>query len=638
MEEDHEERLRDLRERLYSRGAPPSHQERKELSDEPKEVPVSWLVTNTPPPEISPIVPLVSMRRPKTSYRVKIIVGGLLFFMISLALSGSFLLFGKNVISGNNIDIKVEGPFAVGGGDVMEAKVSIANQNAVPIESATLILEYPSGTQSTEELGKELLRERKQLNRINPGEVVNIPLRIKIFGEENEEKNIKVSIEYRVEGSNAAFLKEAEPLRFKVSSSPVILFIDNVQRSTSGQEIEISIAVSSNAPNEISNILLKGEYPQGFDFSSAEPSPVSGRDTWSVPSLRPGEKKTIKIKGILMGKQSETKVFKFSVGVPNERDRFSLASVFTTQSKEVLIEDPFLEIKASINGQSGDTVSIAPGGTAQVSISFTNSLPSTLYDGKIVVNLSGNALDEREVTVPGGFYDSNNKTITWDGNDTESLKIIGPGRASTVTFSLTARKNSVRTPQISFSVSAEGNRLSEDRVSQKLSGTISKTIKVESTVKLSSSIFYSQGSFENSGPVPPRAEETTKYSVYWYVKNGSNAVADGVVTATLPPYVAWLAISTTPSVFSYNTQTREVSWKVGDLTAEGEREAEFQISVRPSESQVGQEITLVNEQRLRVTDRFTGSALRSETPALTSRLLADPEYEGKDGRVVSKNE
>lgn len=640
-EQEHGDNLRELRDRLYSRGAPPEAQPRFELSDKPLEAPTAWNTEELTPQEPAveePITP-VSMRQKRRSYRTTLLIAGLMFFVLALILSGSFLFFGRNTISGDNIAITADGPIAVGGGEELELNVSLANNNAVPIESATLIVEYPYGTQSAEEEGKELFRDRKPLDRLNPGEARSVPLRARVFGEENEEKTVRISIEYRVEGSNATFFKEAEPLRFKISSSPVVLAVDNVSQSASGQDIELKVLVSSNSPSEIADVLLKAEYPAGFEFAEAEPGTVSGRDTWSIEDLKPGEEREITVKGTLTGNEDEVKVFRFSVGVPNDRDRFSLASIFSTETEEISIEDPFLDVGVSINGDESESVAVTPGTVAQVAVTLTNTLEETIYDGAIVVDLGGNGLDDSSVSVSDGFYNSSADTVTWTANDTDALDSIAPGRSVTVTFQFTPDADyAARTPQVDFTVNAEANRVSASQVSQKLSGIVERSVKVASAVEFSSAVRYSVGAFKNSGPVPPQAEEVTTYSVRLHVKNGSNAMTEGVASMSLPAYVTWLSLTTSASTFTYNPQSREVSWKVGDLKAGEAREAEFQISVTPSVSQVGQVITLVNTQRLRATDRFTGTALRTEAAALTTELSSDPKYEQDEGRVAPKDD
>lgn len=630
--EGHDKRLRELRDRLYSRGTPPEARTRPTLSDKPLEAPSTWQTDAlTPPAPVEP--PPSPMRNKRRSYRSTLLIAGLIFFVLALILSGSFLLFGRNTISGENIAITADGPLAVGGGEEFALSVSIVNNNAVPIESATLIVEYPYGTQSADEEGKELFRDRKPLDSIDSGEVLNIPLRARVYGEENEEKLVRISIEYRVEGSNATFFKEAEPLRFKISSSPVVIAVDNVTQSASGQDVELKVLVSSNSPSALGEVLLKAEYPAGFEFTEADPGTSSGRDTWSITDMEPGEEQEITIKGTLTGNQDEVKVFRFSVGVPNDRDRFTLASIFTTETEEISIEDPFLDVDVSINGDTGGEVTVSPGTVAQVSVTLRNTLEATIYDGSIKVDLSGNGLDASSVDVSDGFFDSSTDTITWSHNDVQGLRTIAPGRSVTVTFDFTPDAGGARTPQVDFTVHAEANRVSESQVSQTLRGAIERTVKVAGAVEFSSAVRHSVGAFTNTGPVPPQAEEVTTFSVRLHVKNGSNATTDGVVSLTLPAYVTWLGITTSAPTFTYSPQNREVSWKVGDLKASEAREAEFQISALPSASQVNQVITLVGTQRFRATDRFTGTAIRTEASALTSELSSDPKYEQEDGRV-----
>ncbi len=642
----HEERLKELRERLYSRGAPPPQRERRELPDELLPVSHTWerpavvpTLSVEPPVSADAPPPLLPMKRKKRSYRTTLIVAGLVFFVMALVLSGSFLLFGKNMISGDNISVEiVDPPFAIGGGEELSFQVTIANQNAVSIESATLIVEYPNGTQSADEEGKELFRERKPLALIKQGEVVNVPLRARVFGKENDEKTVLVSVEYRVQGSNAVFVKDAAPFNFKISSSPVVLSIENLTKSPSGQDIELKATISSNAPSEISDLLIKLESPVGFDYTDSTPAPLSGQDTWNVSNLKPGEKKTVTIRGALTGNQDEKKIFKFSVGVPNERDRFSLASIFTSQTEEITIEEPFLNLKVLVNGTESDSPVIPPGDTVNVSVVFTNTLSSTLYDGKISVDLSGNGIDKDKVDSSDGYYDSATNIISWSPQDVKSLKTITPGDASTVSFTFTPSKggSAERTPQVSMKVHAEGNRISESNVSQRLTGTATKVIKVESVAALTSETLYSTGGFTNTGVVPPKVEAVTTYTMHLEIVNGSNAVSNGTVTAVLPAYVTWLNITTSAQTFTYNPQSREVSWKVGDLRAGEKRDASFQISVRPSAQQLGQAITLLNTQRFKATDRFTETTIRTEAPALTTLMKTDPEYKDTPGEVVKQ--
>ena len=661
--EDRDKRLEDLRKRLYSRGSTPAPLKRRELKSTKQQVPTSW-GSAAPPPQkqqkqtesepratVPPVPPVSSQQvssddmSPRTSrtsrqYRVKIVAAALGFFAIALVLSTVFLFFGQNTISGSNISIGVTGPFTIGGGEELSLQIAVSNQNAVPVESATLIIEYPPGTQSVDEQGRELFRERQPIPNIESGEVLNIPIRARIFGEENDERAINVSVEYRVAGSNATFFKEADPFRIKISSSPVVLQVENDTEITSGQEVELTINVLSNSPSPVSDVLVTAEYPFGFDYENSSPVPVAGQNTWRIDTLAPEETQQIKVRGVVFGNQNEERVFRFSVGVPNERDAFSLASVFSTASTEMTVTEAFLSVDVSINGDDNPTVAVGSTDRARVILTFYNTLSSTLYDGEIEVKLGGNALDDNRVDSRPGFYDSNSNTIVWTTSQLRDLSEILPGESRTVSFTVEQGEglDASRTPQITLDVSLRGKRVSESRVPEELTDTVSRTIRFESVIGMTSQAVYSTGPFFNTGPTPPVAEEVTQYTVVLEARNGSNAVTDAEITATLPTYITWLDLVSAGDTINYNPVARQITWDIGDLNAGEAEGAAFQVSFLPSISQVGSVPTILSTQYLRATDRFTGTVLRAEAPALTTRLVADPELSNQDGRVQDKND
>lgn len=663
------ERIKMLRERLYSRGKAPEMRERHSLESHeilrpqngggiaspvglgnaPTQsmaksamtdaIPRGVEARENLPRAVSPLPTTTSLetmiqKKSSRSYRLKLALAGIIFFVGALAVSSIFLIMGNNTISGENISLTVTGPIAAGGGEELPFQVTIANGNTVPMETTTLIVEYPRGTQSASEPGKEIFTDRQQLSNIGTGEVVNVPLKAIVFGEENEEKEIKVRVEYRVRGSNASLEKVAEPLKFKISSSPVVVKIDSVKSISSGQEAEITLTVQSNSPTPLTDLLVKASYPYGFDFSKATPDTVAGQDTWKIGSLKPEEKKSITIRGVITGKQDEVRRFTFSVGVPNERDAFNLASVLVNTATEIVIEQPFLDIEVSVNGSTEQTTVIDSSDTASVQISFENTLDSMIYDGVLKVELSGNALNEIDVRVADGFYDSTKNTITWDSVDVASLKEIAPGKSSAVSFSLIPRSDIGRTPEIQLTVTAQGQRVFEDRVPQQLVGTVERTIKVESVAKLTSSALYSEGGpFTNTGPIPPIAEQTTQYTFLLSVNNGTNDITGAEVIAILPQYIQWLDLVSDDDVVTYNATTRALKWNIGDMDARAHEEVWIQVSFLPSLSQVGTTPTVLEVQRFKGTDRFTGTVVRSEAPALTTALYGDPDEATHDGRI-----
>jgi hypothetical protein len=644
------ERIRELRERLYARGAPTSGLTRHELPAR-EEVgtldsgrqqvvippPAPEMITHPEPEEtIENKVPYVEHMAPKSkrsSYRKIIALFGVGFFVVALAVASIIMFWGNNTISGENISISASGPIAVGGGEEFPFQVSIANQNAVPIQSATLIIEYPKGTQSATEDDKEMTIERRQLDSIGTGELVNIELRARVYGEENEEKEINVRIEYRIAGSNATFEKKAEPLRFKISTSPVVMAFDSVKSVSSGQEVELTLTIQSNSPTPLADILVKAVYPQGFDFTKSTPDTVSGEDTWKFTTLKPGEKKTITIKGLMTGYEDEARAFTATAGVANEKDKNTLASQLATARTEISIEQAFLDVNVLINGDAGETAVIGLKDTARVEVKFKNTLDAVIYDAKVEVRLSGNALDEFDVLSSGGFYDSANDTIVWESSNNDHLKEILPGSVTTLTFQIKPQDDVGNAPEVELAVSVKGQRIFENRATEEIVGTAARTIRVESIPTITAAILHSDGPFTNSGPVPPVAEKVTQYTYTIKVNAGANDITGAEVTAALPQYISWLDLVTDGDSVTYNPTTRTMKWAIGDMDARSEEEMSVQVSFRPSESQIGTTPTILETQRFKATDRFTGTVVRTESPALTTSLYGETDAAFRNGQV-----
>jgi hypothetical protein len=79
-----------------------------------------------------------------------------------------------------------------------------------------------------------------------------------------------------------------------------------------------------------------------------------------------------------------------------------------------------------------------------------------------------------------------------------------------------------------------------------------------------------------------------------------------------------------------------MKWEIGDMDANSEKEVSMQVSFLPSLSQVGTTPTILEAQRFKATDRFTGTVVRAENPALTTSLFNDPNSDLSDGKVRAK--
>lgn len=559
---------------------------------------------------------------------------GVIFFVLAVMVSSIMMTFGNRGISGENITISATGPFTIGGGDIMPIQVGLTNHNAVAIESATLIVEYPRGTLSASEDQSELFNERLPLDTIAAGETINVPLRALVFGEENQEEQVKVSVEYRVAGSNALFFKEADPLRFKISSSPVVMTVDSLKKVSSGQEADMTLTITSNAQNTLTDVLVNAEYPLGFSYTTAEPAPDSGENQWRISELKPEESVTIKIRGTITGNATDEYAVNFSIGIPNERDGNTLASVLATAQVSFEVEDPFLKVALEVAGVENGTAIVKPAERSSVSVEITNTLPDTIYDVVAEVQLSGNAISDLEVGPPSGFYDSATRKITWDISSSPDLEELAPGETARLTFAIAPSASVTQTPEIGVQVNVRARRVSESQAEETLTGTASGAMRVASEPTMDGFATHNSGVFSDSGPVPPVAEQRTSYSISFAIQNGTNDISDASVTATLPSYVTWEEQTAGAGEFTYNAAKRQVTWNVPRVNTQSNVFGSFQVSIVPSKSQLGDAPVLVGDQYMSATDLFTNTVVRTEHPEITTEMSTEAGYTKGNGRVT----
>lgn len=579
-----------------------------------------------PPPEKKPI---------PTS--VKFLIGAAGFFVVASIIAVLFLFFGTRSVSTDRVDVSIKGPTSIASGDTVNLVISVENRNPAPISSTLLSIEFPEGTRSAEDSSQAFPRYTDTLGTVQPGERATRTARAVISGAANQVVTVPVTFEYRIEGSNAVFVKR-EQYSFTITSSPVSLSVTALEESASGQPFSLSVAVRANGVDPVDNVAVLATYPPGFQMTAAEPQASSG-NLFVLGALSPGETKTIRINGILSGQQGDERVFTFTAGAPQGGASQTLAVPYTTQEAFVAITRPFLGVALSLNRSEADTVVVPAGTPIQAGISWTNAIATPIYDGQISVRLSGNALDPRNVRTANGYYRSSDQTVLFTRENNSGLRELLPGDSGGGSFSVpmksVAELKTLRSPSITFAVSVSGKRTGETGVQETVTSTLTKTVKVSTDLTLTTRAVRTIGPFPNRGPWPPVADQETTYTILMNAANTVNSAGGVRVTATLPSYVTFTgSVQPADGSVTYNASTREVTWVVGDMPAgSGTRTAAFQVALLPSTSQQGTSPVLVFPQAISGYDRFVEMQITNSAPDITTKTETDPGYHPGLGNV-----
>jgi len=230
----------------------------------------------------------------KTSMFKKFFIFSIVFFVLALGYAAYTFFVGTNSVSNNNIDITVLGNAFVAGGEDLPLQVEIVNKNSSPLELADLVVSYPKNSADGSSSDSSILRT--SIGTIPAGGTANENIKFVLFGEQGSVQSIKISLEYRVESSNAIFVKEI-PYQVTINSTPINLSVDAPDQANPNQEISLNVKATLNATKPASGMLLRVDYPIGFEFESATPAPSFGTNVWSLGDLAPGAEKDILIVG-----------------------------------------------------------------------------------------------------------------------------------------------------------------------------------------------------------------------------------------------------------------------------------------------------------------------------------------------------
>jgi hypothetical protein len=565
---------------------------------------------------------------PTTRSRIRkyVLIGSLAIFAVVAVLSGIYMMLGGSAISSDNISINISGPSTIAGGDTVSLQFGVTNQNPVAIETATLVVRYPAGTRSVQEPIETLFEQRIPLNGLAPGEAKSIPLQVAIFGQENEEKQITATIEYRIVGSTGTFFKEAEPYRLQVTSSPLVLEVTSINRVASGQTMDIIIRAKSNASGPLKNILISAQYPNGFTFSEANPTPVFGDNVWRIEELLPEQNVMITLKGVPSGQANERFVINMDAGPAKPDNQFIVGSTLAIASHEYTIERPFIDVKVQINQSSEPIVVIEEGKEGRAQIVVTNSLDETVYDMIVEVVPGGNILNESSLSTSQGFYDSNRGVVRFETANNPDFREVGPGQVRVLDFGVfpSAPKNAA---SFELVVNVYARRIAESSAQEQLLGTVRAEARYASVASVATQMNL------GTGVLPPKVGQLVTYQASLVAKAGVNDMINTVVKTTLPVYMEWTGENSDQGAVDYNPITKEITWRAASIETGRQKELLFSISLLPSSSQVGITPVVVNQQTLQATDRFTGTALRAVGNQVTSELSVEYGFERGNGTI-----
>ncbi len=596
---------------------------RSALSPKSSPAPAAWRDVKAPQAETAFALP----HKRRMSPLVLLFVGSAVFFIVAIAIAALLFFSGSNVISTKNVDVAVSGPAVIDAGQTLSLQVVVTNRNSVPIELADLVIGFPPNTRSDADVSVELPRIRESLGTVNPGESVNRTVKAVLFGTAGTDASIQASVEYRVPSSNAIFVSNTT-YHARINQSPAAISVSAQSEVVSGQTTSFTVTVTSNSPGVLTNMLLAASYPPGFSFQSSDPRPLSGSTVWNLGDIEPGGARTVTVTGVFAGEDGDQRTLTFTAGNKKQNTDTDITAPLATAQQTLTVTKPFISVGLLLNGSIADQHTIMRGKDVEGEIDWTNNLPVSVQNLSVELEIHGRIFDPVRVKVPQGFFSSSNSSILWDKNYQSGFVNVTPGQSGALAFSfatLPVGQGNFRNPSIDFTVTVHASRMAEGNVPEAVNSSAETKALVATDLGFVAALSHAG----DPGPIPPKANAETAYTVSWSASNSANALANTAATAVLPSYVRYIGtVSPVGENVSFDQSQGIVTWTIGEMNAGDARTVSFEVGVTPSVSQAGQAPTVIGNQRVAGFDRFVQDNVEATAPALTTRSAVSSDAAG----------
>ncbi len=557
-----------------------------------------------------------------------LILGGI---VLVIALVVGFYKIRQSFFAEERLTVSVEGPAEIKSGNLVTYEIKYKNDNRADLKNAVLKISFPEDFKPEENANFKI--EGTMAGTFNLGDIKGYSEGRAVFnGRAYSPKGnlikIKAELSYTPSTVSSAFVT-GNQLTVNVVSAPISIEVMAPQNISSQDEINYLVTYKNEGTESFENIRVKVDYPERFTFSGSNPRSSESNNIWYVGNLSGGQSGKIIITGKLEGNRDEIKTAKATVGA-NNKGVFVSYNEETVQTK--IVSSP-LAISQTVNGLNN--LNANAGDALQFEINYRNDGDIGLRDVIVTERLDSPVLDYTTLDMKGGAYDADSKTITWKAPDYQNLKNLAPGQGGTIKFSIKV-KNVIPVESANdknFVISGLAKIDSPDvptpiSMNKIISGN-KMDIKLNSKLVLDVKGYYGDSSISNSGPLPPKVSEETTYTMHFILSNISNDIEGAKVETVLPTSVVMTGkIFPEGAPLEYNERMNSIVWTVGNLEAgtgvlSSKKEIAFQIKIKPSPDQTGNEAPLMNESIFSARDIFTGESISAKMSGKTTNLLED---------------
>ncbi len=598
-----------------------------------------------PPPPLRPLRAVADEEdAPKQSHAA-------LWFVVVFAvllLGGLLYWFLLRPPAGPNVSIGFTKPDQALVGDPFPLSISLTNYSSNILKGAMLSIILPDNVSFVGQSSGQRVVEWA-IGDVGPGSIYQYngekTSNLIVTGGPNSIQHVDTKLIYSTDAAPKTQFETDGGADLVVGGPAISLNITPPTDVFSGQDFQTVITYNNNTSHSFNNVQLALQYPPVYSFTGSTMPPASaGNNTWNFGTIPPAGSGSFTVTGNVVGPQNATYALAGNFTGQVSGETYAL----TSQTANLAISSSPLSLSIALNNASN---SIAhPGDELNYVITYVNNSNVTFQNMTVKAALVGAMFDLSSLQTNGSFSSITN-TVTWYGANTPQLLNLAPGQSGSVSFQVRAKSSypirllSDKNYTLKVSAQISSATVPSGTTASSTVSAISAENQVGGAISLAAKGYWRDAAsgILNSGPYPPKVNQTTQYTLHWEITNYATDAENVTVSAYLESGTTCTGQikSNMPTSPTCNAASGLVTWTIPTVPATTgitgpPAEAVIQVQNTPAVNQVGQSVTLLGQTTLQAVDAFTSSTLQASDGAITTDLPDDATVPSSVDRRVTQ--
>lgn len=534
--------------------------------------------------------------------------------VLSFVSWAGFFLFANGLFEEDEtLNVKIETQDEIKSGEETTFVIRYENNGNVPIASINLKLNLPTNFHLTSAIPPATEETQWTIGSLTAGSDGAITIKGVFLSEIPSTQRIQALFTYKPANFSSDF-QEIENKTIEIEKSAVEMTMAGPDKALAGDSVTYTLNIRHTGKEPVYNLRLIPVFPSDFSLSSSKPELPKDQTYFEIASLEPGKLMEVSWTGAFTSSASGEMPVAARLGFMDEENFFEQTK--TEVKTDVL--GGAVSFHLIING-SDKNQTIETGQTLRGSIDFKNPGTESVEGITFVMKIDSSAeapIDWSKAILFDGKRDGT--TVNWDKKTTPALSKLEPGKNSVIDFTLpiVSSLSSKHADQFTISLLMNVEKVGSTTSSRTIEAT-PIVVSVNTNLRITSEAKYS------SGELPPKAGKTTTYRIFWNLSNSLHELENVEVSTILPQDVSWKENSTNDTgTLVFNSTTRQVRWQIPKLTTDVKNtKSWFDVSITPTQTDVGKSVKLANQTTLEAVDSVTKSEVNTSLPVLTTEPI-----------------